>query len=50
MIFEDLEEKDHWLTEVLTAWINDEAVCRTGPATPGLLKKIIVKALAKSAD
>ena len=32
--FEDLEEKDDWLTET----INDKGVCRTAPATPGLLK------------
>ena len=32
--YEDLEEKDEWLNQ----WINDEAVYRTAPATPGLLK------------
>ena len=31
--FEDLEEKD-WLLDQL---INDGGVCRTAPATPGLL-------------
>ena len=31
---EYMEEKAHRLTE----WINDEGVCRTTPATPGLLK------------
>ena len=35
--FEDLEEKDDWLTDWLTEWINDEGVCRTALATPGLL-------------
>ena len=30
--YEDLEEKDDLLTDL----INDEAVCRTAPATPGL--------------
>ena len=33
--YEDLEEKDESLNE----WINDEAVYRTAPATPGLLIK-----------
>ena len=33
MIFEDLEEKDELVTELMS----DEAVCRTAPATPGLL-------------
>ena len=32
-----MEEKAHWLTHSLTYWINDEAVYRTAPATPGLL-------------
>ena len=31
--FEDLEEKDRWLNES----VNDGGVCRTAPATPGLL-------------
>ena len=31
--YEDLEEKD----ESANQWINDEAVYRTAPATPGLL-------------
>ena len=31
--YEDLEEKDDSVNEL----INDEAVCRTAPATPGLL-------------
>ena len=31
--YEDLEEKDDWVTE----WINYEAVYRTAPSTPGLL-------------
>ena len=30
---EDLEEKEQWLNQS----ISDEAVCRTAPATPGLL-------------
>ena len=30
---EYLEEKAHWMNQ----WMNDEAVCRTAPATPGLL-------------
>ena len=33
--FEDREEKDDWLTEL----ISYKGVCRTAPATPGLLKK-----------
>ena len=33
----DLEEKAHWMNEL----INGEAVYRTAPATPGLLKVII---------
>ena len=32
--FEDLEEKDRSLDQL----INDGGVCRTAPATPGLLK------------
>ena len=36
--YEDLEEKAHGLNE----WINDKAVYRTAPATPGLLKKELV--------
>ena len=32
--YEDLEEKADWTTEL----INDKAVYRTAPATPGLLK------------
>ena len=35
--YEDLEEKDDWLTEWMNQWINDKAVYRTAPATPGLL-------------
>ena len=31
--FEDWEEKEEWLTDL----INDGGVCRTAPATPGLL-------------
>ena len=31
--FEDLEEKDRWITQL----ISDKAVYRTAPATPGLL-------------
>ena len=34
LFYEDLEEKAHWLTES----VNDKAVYRTAPATPGLLK------------
>ena len=34
--YEDLEERDDWLTDSL----NDEAVSRTAPATPGLSKSI----------
>ena len=34
--FEDLEENDDLFT-LLTKWINDKAVCRTDPATLGLL-------------
>ena len=37
--FEDLEEKADWLTDSL----NDEAVCRTAPATQGLLITLIKK-------
>ena len=32
-LFEDLEEKDESISEL----INDGGVCRTAPATPGLL-------------
>ena len=32
-IFAGLEEKDHRLNQ----WMGDEGVCRTAPATPGLL-------------
>ena len=32
--YEDLEEKDDWVTDLM----NDRGVCRTAPATPGLLK------------
>jgi hypothetical protein len=32
--YEDLEEKDEWINQL----INYEAVYRTAPATPGLLK------------
>ena len=32
---EYLEEKAHWLNQLM----NDKGVCRTAPATPGLLKK-----------
>ena len=31
----NLEEKDDWINE----WTNDNGVCKTVPATPGLLKK-----------
>ena len=34
--YEDLEEKAHWVTEL----INDGGVCRTAPATPGLLNTV----------
>ena len=42
--YEDLEEKAHGLNE----WINDKAVYRTAPATPGLLN--IAKASPISAQ
>ena len=35
LFVEYLEEK----ADGLSAWINDEGVCRTAPATPGLLKQ-----------
>ena len=35
--FEDLEEKADWLTEWINQSIIYEGVCRTAPATPGLL-------------
>ena len=38
MWFEDLEEKDDWINESMNELINDEGVCRTAPATQGLLK------------
>ena len=38
--YEDLEEKDHWLNEWINQSISHEAVYRTAPATPGLLKTI----------
>ena len=34
MCFEHIVEKDDWVSE----FINYKAVCRTSPATPGLLK------------
>ena len=27
----------YWLTELMNEWINNEADCRTAPATPGQL-------------
>ena len=36
--YEDLEEKADWVTEIINLLINDKAVYRTAPATPGLLK------------
>ena len=36
--YEDLEEKADWLTDWLNQSINDEADCRTAPATPDPLK------------
>jgi hypothetical protein len=36
--YEDLEEKDEWINEWINKLINYEAVYRTAPATPGLLK------------
>ena len=38
MCFEDLEEMDHSVTELINKLINDKGVCRTAQATPGLLK------------
>ena len=35
--YEDLEEKAHWVNQLMNESINDEAVYRTAPATPGLL-------------
>ena len=35
--FEDFEEKDDWGTQFINQLINDKGVCRTAPATPGLL-------------
>ena len=40
--FGDLEEKD----EILTELMNDEAVCRTSPTTPGLLNTRLNNATA----
>ena len=34
--YEDLEEKAHSLSD----WLSNEAVCRTAPATPGLLTSL----------
>ena len=36
-VLEDWEEKDDWLTEWINQSISYKAVCRTAPATPGLL-------------
>ena len=36
--FEDLEEKDRSIDQSINQLINDRGVCRTAPATPGLLK------------
>ena len=36
MYVEDLEEKDDLVNELM----NDKGVCKTAPATPGLLKTI----------
>ena len=33
-----LKEKDDQLTDLINQSINDSGVCRTAPATPGLLK------------
>ena len=45
--FEDLEEKDHWINQLM----NDKAVCRTAPATLGLLNTCIwVQNKPKKAD
>ena len=35
--YEDLEEKDEWINQSMNQSMNDEAVYRTAPATPGLL-------------
>ena len=34
------------MNESMNQWINDEAVCRTAPATPGLLKNILKAMIA----
>ena len=39
--FEDLEEKDEWLSQWMNGWISDKDVFRRAPATPGLLNKFI---------
>ena len=36
--YEDLDEKAHGLTDLINYLINYKAVCRTAPATPGLVK------------
>ena len=37
---EDWEEKADLLTHLINKLFNDEAVCRTVPATPGLLNML----------
>ena len=38
--YEDLEEKTHGLNQLINESVNDEAVYRTAPATPGMLKRV----------
>ena len=40
-------EKAEWLTDWMNEWINYEGVCRTAPATPGLLNTGKVKIQGK---
>ena len=37
MIFEDLEERDAQLSQLINSSVNDKANCRTALAAPGLL-------------
>ena len=41
--FEDSEEKDELISEL----INDGGACRTAPATPGLLKSLVITSLVQ---
>ena len=36
--FEDISTKDDWLTKLM----NDKVVCRTAPASPGLLNSAFI--------